>query len=401
MASATHRHSARKLRQGGTIAALTASLLLGACGQTLSSSGDQLALVNKERPAPTRGQPAQAQAPAPAPTTAGGVSEELLKATDYWGQAYAKSPRELEPALNYARNLKAMGEKRRALAVLQQASLYHGQSRELASEYGRLALDLDQVGVSKKLLAIADDPARPDWRVISARGAALAKEGNYNEAIPFFQRALELAPDQPSVVNNIALAYAMNGEPTRAESMLRQAAATDNNSQRIRQNLALVLGLQGKYDEATLIAARDMPIGNATENTEYLRQVVKLDAKSVPDSAPQPWDTQSNIAVADSPLSPAVPVEKVTHLSAAPATDHAAAQDQGWVVAVPEARRASAKTKAPAANVPVAAAANVMSVSDMAKQFAIADEETANETQARTSPAIGDSWSSQLAQAKR
>ncbi|MFA5899893.1 MAG: tetratricopeptide repeat protein [Hyphomicrobium sp.] len=396
MAFATHRHSARRLRQGGTIAALTASLLLGACGQTLGSGGDHLALIGNERPAQTRGQrpdPAQVAQTA-APATTGGISEDLLKATDYWGQIYAKAPRELDPALNYARNLKAMGEKRRALAVLQQASLYHGESRELASEYGRLALDLDQVGVAKKLLAIADDPARPDWRVISARGAALAKEGNYNEAIPFFQHALALAPDQPSVMSNIALAYAMNGEPSRAESMLRQAAAGDTGSQRIRQNLALVLGLQGKYDEATLVAARDMPISNATENSDYLRQVVKLDPKSVPGATPETWDTQSKLA--EAPVSRAVPVEKVTHLSAGPEPDHAAANDAGWVVSIPEPA-----PEGESGSAPVAAQSKLMSVADMAKKFAIADAETPNETKARTSPAIGESWTSQLAQTKR
>ena len=142
---------------------------------------------------------------------------ELQKATDYWGKAYAQSPRDLQAALNYARNLKAMGEKRRALGVLQQACLYHGESRELAGEYGRLALDLDQVKVAKQLLAMADDPGKPDWRIISARGAALAKEGNYNEAIPLFERALALSQNQPSVLSNLALAYAMNGEPGKAE----------------------------------------------------------------------------------------------------------------------------------------------------------------------------------------
>jgi Flp pilus assembly protein TadD len=314
MVIASPRLTASRLRQGGTIAALAASLLLGACGQTLSSSGDLLSVSGGDK-----GSKSQKVAQAPAtPSASGGVSDELLKATDYWGQIYAKSPRELEPALNYARNLKAMGEKRRALGVLQQASLYHGQSRELASEYGRLALDLDQVSVAKQLLAIADDPARPDWKVISARGAVLAKEGNYNEAIPFFERARELSQDAPSVISNLALAYAMNGEPAKAEPLLRQAAAGDGASPRIRQNLALVLGLQGKYDESKVLAARDIPISKATENTDYLRQVVKLDPRDMPGTTPEGWDTQSKLAVARG--------------ANVPVADAQAANDSGWVV---------------------------------------------------------------------
>jgi Flp pilus assembly protein TadD len=207
------------------------------------------------------------------------MRSELEKATAYWGQEYANSPRDLQKGLNYARNLKAMGEKQRSLAVMQQLSLFHGQSRELASEYGRLALDLDQVNVAGRLLAVADDPAQPDWRVISARGTVLAKQGKYAEAVPFYERALTLAHDQPSILSNLALAHAMNGEPARAEAMLRQAASTDRNSLRIRQNLALVLGLQGKYDEAKLTAAHSLPADKAAANVEFVRKIVQLDAK--------------------------------------------------------------------------------------------------------------------------
>ena len=369
MASASHQHLAiRSLRRGGTLAALTASLMLGACGQTLSPAGNGLLSLNA--PPPAAQQPGKA-APAQPETT----MADLQKATEYWGNLYAKSPRELEPALNYARNLKAMGEKRKALAVLQQVALFHSESRELAGEYGRLALDLDQVRVAKQLLAMADDPAKPDWRIVSARGAALAKEGNYNEAIPFFERALTLAHDQPSVMSNLALAYAMNGEPSRAEAMLRQAATTDANSPRIRQNLALVLGLQGKYDEAKLVAARDIPMTNATENADYLRQVVKLDPKSVPNSDPQPGDWKTQPDVAEVPVASAVPVQKVADVGTLAPVDVNAAHDSALVIS-------------PASNADTHPdPGKVMSVREMASRFAVADEP--------------NTWAPQVADAKR
>jgi Flp pilus assembly protein TadD len=369
--------------------------MLGACGQSMQpgAAGELISVTNngaKGQQIP--GQPAQAQAQ-------GGVGDDLLRATDYWGQAYAKSPRELEPALNYARNLRAMGEKRRALSVLQQASLYHGQSRELASEYGRLALDLDQIKVAQQLLAIADDPGRPDWRVVSARGAALAKEGNYNEAIPFFEKALALSPDQPSVLSNLALAQAMNGQPAKAESMLRQAASAGGDSPRIRQNLALVLGLQGKYDEAKLVAARDMPMTNAADNAEFLQQVTKLDPKSVPNSDPVPadWPAEAKVAqapLAEEPVVVAVPVEKVADMQNMAPLDPEASGDTAWVVS----------TDVPAAPAPKATA-KIMSVAEMAKQFAV-NEDGASEVvpepkKGAKAATATSSWSPKVAQAKR
>ena len=46
-----------------------------------------------------------------------------------------------------------MGEKRQALAVLQQASIFHAGNRALNSEYGRLALEFDQISLAQKLLS--------------------------------------------------------------------------------------------------------------------------------------------------------------------------------------------------------------------------------------------------------
>lgn len=266
MALVTQRTVAfRRLQDCRGLAAIAACLVLGACAQSPKPSIPNVLALNDE--------PEQ---------TSAAARSDLEKATEYWGKEYAQNPRDLQTALNYAKDLRAMGEKQRALSVLQQASLFHGQNRELASEYGRLALELDQISVANRLLAAADNPARPDWRVISARGTVLAKQGKYKEAIPYYERALSLAHDHPSILSNLALAHAMNGEPARAEGMLRKAAAADRNSLKIRQNLALVLGLEGKYDEAKQVASRDLSAENAAENTDYLRRIVKLEPKAAP-----------------------------------------------------------------------------------------------------------------------
>lgn len=293
----------------GVLAAISASLLLGACAQVGGDeSGGLFAALAPE----------QQQVPQQA-----AMPSDPRAATEYWGSRYAKDPRDLEAALSYAQNLKVMGQKREALAVLQQASLIHGSNRQLAADYGRLALDLDQVSVAKKLLEVADDPANPNWRVIMARGTALAKEGSYREAIGFFERAQALNPGHPSVLNNLALAYTMSGEPDRGEQLLRQASTSGGENAKVRQNLALVLGLQGKYDEATRIGSVDLPAAEAAENTAILKKMVKLDPKSSAPAGgmlgaapPTGWSTavaqapqrtpQPQAAVATGPTPPAL-----------------------------------------------------------------------------------------------
>jgi Flp pilus assembly protein TadD len=272
MAGRQTRTDPRLLNSPQILAALTAALVLGACARSSQPPLPSLSHAQDQRK--------EAEVPGRAKT-------ELEKATEYWGRQYAQHPRDLKAAISYARNLKAGGQREQALSVLQHASIYHGENLELASEYGRLALDLGQVSLAHKLLAAADDPANPDWRVISARGTALAKQGNYKDAIPLFERALTLAPEHPSLLNNLALAYVADGQTDAAEPLLRRAVNAQESDARVRQNLALVLGLQGKYDESKQIASRDLPPETAAADVDLLRKIVRLPAKPSGVPAPQ------------------------------------------------------------------------------------------------------------------
>ena len=292
------------------LASLTASLMLGACAQTadLLPSSDSLLASDT------------------ATSATATTQSDLQKATTYWGQEYAKKPHDLNAALSYAKNLKAMGESRRALSVVQQASVLHGNDTELNGEYGRLALEFDQVNLASKLLEAADDPSKPDWRIISARGTVMAKQGQYKAAIPYYERALTLSANQPSVVNNMAMAYAMSGDPKKAEDLLRSVASDDAGSSKVRQNLALVLGLQGKHDEAKMMASKDLPADSATQNSEYMRRLVRNEYKG---------DTKKVAAKGPAPKTFATKVAKA--LDAAPmksTTIDTAAANDGWATHV-------------------------------------------------------------------
>jgi Flp pilus assembly protein TadD len=291
------RSAAAKL--AGRLAALTVTLLLGACAGNPLSDGMQ---ANNENP----------------PTIASAITNnqtELEKATLYWSKEYSKNTRDLNAALSYAKNLKAGGHKDRAIAICQEASVYHGSNRELASEYGRLALDMGQVHLAEKLLAAADDPTAPDWRVISARGTVHAKQGKYAEAIPHYERALEMAPDASSVLSNLAMAYAAGGRANEAEPLLRRAIEVDGTNAKLKQNLALVVGLQGKHDEAKQIDGQNLAQEAARDNAEVVRKMVKAD--------PAPFEEPQAVA------SVAKPTKSKTAKNSAPPALRQATADAG------------------------------------------------------------------------
>ncbi|MEQ1717446.1 MAG: tetratricopeptide repeat protein [Hyphomicrobium sp.] len=268
--SAHPAHS--RLSGVATLAALITSLMLGACAGTSDLLPGGASLASSE---------ALAQA-----EDDKDPKSELRKATEYWGKQYASKQSDKAAALNYAKNLKALGDKREAIVVLQNAAALHQRDPEIAGELGRLAVEFDQLTLATRMLEIADVQENPDWKVISARGTLLAKQGQHKAAIPYFERALSLAPHQQSVMNNLAMATAMSGDAKKAEDILRQAAQNGGGEPKVNQNLALVLGLQGRYDEAKLAGAATGPSEVAASNTDYVRRMVRLEPKAAPAGIP-------------------------------------------------------------------------------------------------------------------
>ncbi|MDP3495667.1 MAG: hypothetical protein Q8R82_21380, partial [Hyphomonadaceae bacterium] len=69
------------------------------------------------------------------------------------------------------------------------------------------------------------------------------------------------------------------GKPGLAEQTLRQAIALPGADSRVTQNLVVVLGIQGKFEEAEKIAGPDMPKALMESNREYFRAMLNPSRK--------------------------------------------------------------------------------------------------------------------------
>jgi len=190
------------------------------------------------------------------------------------GQQYRADPSNIQVALRYAQALRAAGQRAQAVAVLERASIEQPRDKSVLGAYGRA---LAEAGNYEQALAVLDrahTPDQPDWRILYAQGAVLDQMGRHAEAQGHYLTALKIAPDEPSILSNLGLSYALSKNLRNAETTLRQAAAHRPVDPRVRQNLALVVGLQGRFAEAESIARADLPPDQATANVAYLQQML-------------------------------------------------------------------------------------------------------------------------------
>ena len=193
---------------------------------------------------------------------------------DIWGKRYRDNPSDTEAALNYAKALRATEQRAQAVAVLEQASIGNPQNMALLGAYGRALAEAGDLNQALDVLGRAHTPDNPDWRILNAQGAVLDQLGRHAEAQRHYSAALKIVPSEPSVLSNLGLSFALMKDLKRAESTLRRAFIQPNADPKVRQNLALVVGLQGRFAEAEKIARADLPNDEAAANVSYLRQML-------------------------------------------------------------------------------------------------------------------------------
>ena len=222
------------------------------------------------------------------PSTTGSVTSEDGGAPAWRQQAeaararYDANPADAPAAIAYARALRALDQKPQALAVLQQATLRSPQNLELMAAYGKALADNGRYPEASEVLSRAHLPERPDWRILSAQGTVADQTGEHALAQSYYQAALRIAPGEPETLSNLGLSYALSKRLKDAEPPLRQAAAHPRADARVRQNLALVLGLQGKFGEAEEVLRRDLGPEEAAATLRSIKGLV---------SQPNSWKT--------------------------------------------------------------------------------------------------------------
>ncbi|MBX9925430.1 MAG: tetratricopeptide repeat protein [Hyphomicrobiaceae bacterium] len=159
-------------------------------------------------------------------------------------QAHLEKPGDPDTTVAYARGLKTSGRPKEALALVEGAAASQPDNQQLVVEQGLLALELGQTAKAQHALLRAS-PDTKDWKILSGLGVAHAGVGQHAKAQEYFQRALEISPRNPTVLNNLALSYILDKKVDKGRELLQEASAAGADKPQIARNLELAMALKG------------------------------------------------------------------------------------------------------------------------------------------------------------
>ena len=133
-----------------------------------------------------------------------------------------------------------------------------------------------QLDEARKVLhkALAVGPVT--WQLQSRMGTVLDRLGRHAQAQEYYGNALKASPNNASITNNLGMSHALSGKPQRAEKILRAALpkAEGTSAGQMRQNLALVLGLQGKFGQVEKVLSKELPPHLVEQNMAYIKKMI-------------------------------------------------------------------------------------------------------------------------------
>lgn len=222
----------------------------------------------------------QAAAPAQASTPRAPASAEARAAYDradplsrsvFWTEQAELNPMDPVAGVKAAQAMRELGRYQEAADMAERVLLVQPANVEAMLEVGRGHIARGQAFYGVGALEKARDANPRDWRAWSLLGTAYEQVRRSQDAQAAWAQALALSPDNPDVLTNMAISAMTRGDTAAAEPLLRRAAAQPGASLKVRLNLAMALGLNGKMDEAEQMMRRDLPPDAADRNLAWLR----------------------------------------------------------------------------------------------------------------------------------
>lgn len=203
---------------------------------------------------------------------------EYDTAAKHWAHLASLEPKNMNYVRNLALSLRVLGRHEDAERVLLQALRDQPNSVDLNEELAKTMIASgrlrDGVMMLEQLSANANLGPTRTARLHSAMGVAYDRAEQHAKAQAQYGRALRADPHNAMALNNLGLSYAMDGKLDLAEKTLRRALVAPTAGTQVRQNLAMVLSLQGDVVEAKRLVSQDLPPSMARQTVNYFGSIV-------------------------------------------------------------------------------------------------------------------------------
>ncbi len=215
-----------------------------------------------------------------------------LTQSAFFNDQFNHNPTNVQLGLYLSNSLRAIGRNAEAADAAERALLVAPDNIDILIAAARARIAGDSAFYAIQPLQHAISLKGNDWRLYSLLGVAYDQVKRPDDAQGAWATALKMSPNNPAVLTNIAMAKVSSGDLAGAEPLLRTAVAQTGATLQIRQNLALVLGLEGKMPEAERLLRQDLPPDQADANLAWLQAnlVNRGAAPATTDAPTRTWD---------------------------------------------------------------------------------------------------------------
>ncbi len=195
------------------------------------------------------------------------------------GAKAAMLSQSIEGGIRDAQAKRAAGDLGGAVRVLSQLMLINADDGRVVAEYGKVLIQQGRAREALDFLNRAVQLTQNDWTLYSALGVAYDGSGDYANAKGAYDRALQMKPGEPAILNNYALSRAMAGDLPQAKALIAQAAATSKD-ERVARNVKMIDGLTPL--PATRTASTPVPAPARAASKQIAKAAASPDLASGP-----------------------------------------------------------------------------------------------------------------------
>ena len=197
-------------------------------------------------------------------------------AINLYRRAHASAPNAVEPLLRLGAVLVDAGAPNDAAEAYRAALTQRPFEQQALRGLGTalLALGQPEMAASQYRAALSQEETASNYLGL---GVSLDMSGNHQEAQDIYLNALNLDPENPILLNNLALSLAFDGQIESALSYLLPLVDSPRATVQHRQNLALIYGLANRMRDAARVARMDLDEDSVQRNLAYYELLRGLD----------------------------------------------------------------------------------------------------------------------------